>query len=62
MKEVHMKGAIAPKGGTSISKEVFAVMVLETIKGGELFYHIRKCKNFSIGTSRLFFNQLASAI
>lgn len=37
-------------------------MILETIKGGELFYHIRKCKKFSIMTSRLFFKQLASAI
>lgn len=39
-----MKGTIGPKGDISISKEVFAVMILETIKGGELFYHIRKCK------------------
>jgi hypothetical protein len=55
MKEVHMKGSIAPQGDTKNSKEVFAIMILETLKGGELFYHIRKCKKFSIMTSRLFF-------
>jgi serine/threonine protein kinase len=29
-------------------------MVLETVKGGELFYHIRKCKKFSEATARYY--------
>ncbi len=60
MKEVYIKGNIYSSEGTK--KEVFAVMLLETVKGGELYYHIRQCKKFSLGTSRLFFKQLASAI
>lgn len=43
-----MKGTIETEGDTPNSKEVFAVMLLETVKGGELYYHIRKCKKFSI--------------
>ncbi len=62
MKEVHMKGTIVSEGDTIDSKEVFAVMLLEFLKGGELYYHIRKCKKFTMMTSRLFFSQLASAI
>ena len=54
VKEVHMNGKISNEDGTQ-NKEVFAVMVLETLKGGELYYHIRKCEKFSIKTSRLFF-------
>lgn len=37
-------------------------MILENIKGGELTYHMRKCKRFSVETSRYYFIQLASSI
>ena len=62
MKEVHMKGIITSKGDSLLDKEVFAVMILDTVKGGELYYHIKHCKRFSVATSRLFIRQLASAI
>ncbi len=57
MIEVFKKGKIISTSddGSNNVKEVFAIMVLETIKGGELYYHIRKCKGFSLGVSRLFF-------
>jgi hypothetical protein len=65
MIEVYNRGKIVSTqedGGLTTVKEVFAVMVLETLKGGELYYHIRKCNGFSLGVSRLFFIQLANAL
>ena len=41
---------------------IFASSCLEPLHGGELIYHIKLCKNFSIKTSRYFFKQLASAV
>jgi serine/threonine protein kinase len=61
MKEVFAKGTIK-YGNENREKQVFAIMVLETLTGGELYYHIKKCEKFSLATSRLFFTQLASAI
>jgi serine/threonine protein kinase len=54
MKEVFSRGTITNEENTD-TKEVFAIMVLETIRGGELYYHIRNCKGFSLGVSRHFF-------
>ena len=64
MIEVYKRGKIVAthESGLNTEKEVFAVMVLETLKGGELYYHIRKCNGFSLGVSRLFFIQLSSAL
>jgi len=63
MKEVYSRGKIAAvSDGQSQVKEVFAIMVLETIRGGELYYHIRKCAGFSLGVSNLFFQQLSGAL
>ena len=63
MKEVYSRGKIVGESDNqSQVKEVFANMVLETIRGGELYYHIRKCKGFSLGVSRLFFLQLSGAL
>eukprot|EP00347_Sterkiella_histriomuscorum_P015111 403358280 len=41
---------------------VFAVLVLEVLRGGELYYHIRRAEKFSVETSLAYFKQLASAI
>ncbi len=49
MKEVFMNGKIIREYDYQQNdvKEVFAVMVLETLRGGELYYHIRNCQGFS---------------
>jgi serine/threonine protein kinase len=49
LKEVFMQGRIISTndGHQQEGKRVFAVMVMETCKGGELFYHIRKCGSIS---------------
>lgn len=54
---VYDRGVIRTIGDeiTIEDKEVFAVMILETLRGGELMYHIKKCGKFSIPTSRYFF-------
>ena len=63
MKEVYSRGKIvAVSDGQVQVKEVFAIMVLETIRGGELYYQIRKCTGFSLGVSNLFFQQLSGAL
>ena len=41
---------------------MFAVMILETLRGGELFYHIKKCGKLTPETSRYYFKQLAEAV
>lgn len=42
-KEVFSKGRIMRMDLPSEAQHVFSVMVLETLRGGELNYHIKKC-------------------
>lgn len=36
-------------------QNVFAILVLEVLTGGELFYHIKRCGRFSIETCLFYF-------
>ena len=43
-------------------KKVFAIMILETLKGGELYYHIKRAGKLNESTARYFVLQLANAL
>jgi serine/threonine protein kinase len=52
VKEVFENGVITKRG---VERRVFAIMVIETLRGGELFFHIKQCKSFSVPTARSLF-------
>ncbi|TNV74189.1 hypothetical protein FGO68_gene4175 [Halteria grandinella] len=59
LKEVFLSGRIV---SASREQKVFSVMIIETLRGGELFYHIKMCGRLTLETSRYYFLQLASAL